>query len=1100
MSCTTHRVHGRVAGLIALVLAGGAGAGRSAEPPQRYALVLSDAPLARQVFTAPAPRAALSTPAAETKRRQLLKAQNELQTVLGQHQIAVTGSVHILANALFVTASPDRVAELRELPGVAAVIPMPALRRKLNKALSLVNASTAWAAAGGAANSGAGIKIAILDTGIDETHPGFEDPLLAMPAGFPVSGNADDATHTTNKIIAVRSFVSLLAIGDGIPEWTRPDDLSARDRVGHGTATAMIAAGVSHQSPIGAISGVAPKAWLGNYKIFGSPGVNDSTSADVVLEALEAAFSDGMDVALVSAGDIGAVWSPTNQGADCGQTAGVSCDPLVGAVSAAGQAGMTIVLPAGNDGDSGWETINSPGDYAGAITVGATTNAHTVASTVSTLSGDILPARLGDGPQLQAPLVAPLFAVASVDATEHGCLGFPAGALTGTIALMSMGECSLATKVLNAQAGGAVGALIFNQTSTLALTNPSGLANTAIPAATVSAASGTFLKQYLSAHAGTAITLTPTTVETGPATGGAVADFSSQGPNIGNLGIKPDLVAPGASIYTAAQNYDPNGDLYSANRYRGADGTSFAAALAAGGAALVKQAHPGYGAGQIQSALANTASSGITSLDANGNPVTARSITVGGGQMNLAAALASTLTAAPVSVGFGAVASVPATRSVVISNTGTASASLQLTVAQRDADSVASVTVSPAALTLTAGQSGTVTVSLAGGVPAPGIYEGVVQVAGGSVPFRIPYLYLVGDGTPYSLIPVLGQNFVTESATQVDLVFRAVDQYGVPVANMPLRFAPPDSVYAATEATDSLGIGAAYMTVPTATGDQSFSADLAGNAGRIEFAGRTRTGPEIAAGGVVDAASFLTPHGFAAGSYITIFGSGLSETPAVYQTPYLPLSLAGVSVSFDAPSANIHVPGGLYYVSGGQISVQIPWELAGAAAATVKVTLSDSASRSIRAGDTLLGTYQSQLMTVPLAAWSPAFFEYPEAASGKTLAAALDENNALVSSANPVARGHVVQFFVNGLGAVLAGTQPASGQPSPATVLARTATVPTVTIGGVAAQVEFSGLAPDLVGLYQVNAVVPTGVGAGLLQASISIGQATSKTTLVPVR
>ena len=57
-----------------------------------------------------------------------------------------------------------------------------------------------------------------------------------------------------------------------------------------------------------------------------------------------------------------------------------------------------------------------------------------------------------------------------------------------------------------------------------------------------------------------------------------------------------------------------------------------------------------------------------------------------------------------------------------------------------------------------------------------------------------------------------------------------------------------------------------------------------------------------------------------------------------------------------------------------------------------------------------------------------------------------------------------------------------------------------MTIGGQAAQVEFSGLAPDLVGLYQVNAVVPIGVGPGLLPASISIGQAISKTTLVPVK
>ena len=132
------------------------------------------------------------------------------------------------------------------------------MHRKLNKALDLVNASGAWSALGGPNNAGAGIKIAILDSGIDETHPGFQDRSLTTPPGFPKSGDADDATHTTNRIIVVRGFVGPLASGDGTPEFTLPDDLSARDHVGHGTAAAMIAAGVSHQSPVGTISGVAP--------------------------------------------------------------------------------------------------------------------------------------------------------------------------------------------------------------------------------------------------------------------------------------------------------------------------------------------------------------------------------------------------------------------------------------------------------------------------------------------------------------------------------------------------------------------------------------------------------------------------------------------------------------------------------------------------------------------------------------------------------------------------------------------------------------------------------------------------------------------------
>jgi uncharacterized protein (TIGR03437 family) len=1075
-------------------------AGQSSAPPQRYALVLADPPLARQVLATPGARAALSTPGAETKRQRLLKTQSDLKAALLERKVATAGSVHTLANAVFVTVSPDRVDELRAIPGVAAVVPMPALRRKLNKALDLVNASTAWTALGGAASAGTGIKIAILDTGIDETHPGFQDASLATPAGFPKSGNADDATHATNKIIAVRSFVSALAIGDGTPELTRPDDLSARDRVGHGTAVAMITAGVPHQSPIGTISGVAPKAWLGSYKIFGSPGVNDSTSADVVLTALEAAFNDGMDIALLAAGDISAVWGPSDKGATCGQTAGVSCDPLVGAVSTASLGGMAIVVPAGNDGASGWGTVNSPGDYAGAITVGATTNAHTVAATVTTPAGDKLPARMGDGPQLQAALSAPLFAVASLDATEHGCLGFGAGSLSGTVALMSEGECSLATKVMNAQTAGAAGALIFEQAGTGALTSPSGLANTGIPTALVSASSGTSLKQYLAAHPGAQVTLGPATVETGSATADTVAGFSSLGPTIGDLSIKPDLVAPGVSIYTAAQRYDPNGDLYSATRYIGVDGTSFSAAMAAGGAALVKQAHPGYSVDQIKSALANTASSGIAGLDASGNTIAARSVAVGGGKMNLAAALASTVTVVPATVSFGAVTSVPLARSVAIANTGTAAVTLQLTVVPRDADLKAAVGVSPSTLTLAAGQSGSATLSLTGSVPAAGVYEGVVKVSGGAVAVQIPYLYLAGTGTPYSLTPLLGQDFVTESGTAVDLAFRVVDQSGVPVTNMPERFAPNASVYAATSATDSLGIAEAYMITAQTTGDQAFTADLLANAGRVEFDGRTRTSPQIAVGGVVDAASFQTPKGFAPGSYLTLFGTGLSEVPESTQTTSLPLSLAGVSVSFDAPSAGIHVPARLTVVSSGQINLQIPWELAGLSAATMKVTLSNSSSKTIRADDSLLGSYQSQLTTVPLAAWSPAFFEYPETASGKTLAAALDEKNALVSSANPVQRGHVIQFFVNGLGAVASGTQPASGEPSPWTVLATTATTPTVTIGGQPAQVQWSGLAPYLVGLYQVNAVVPQAAGTGLLTASISIGGVVSKTTLVPVQ
>jgi uncharacterized protein (TIGR03437 family) len=195
----------------------------------------------------------------------------------------------------------------------------------------------------------------------------------------------------------------------------------------------------------------------------------------------------------------------------------------------------------------------------------------------------------------------------------------------------------------------------------------------------------------------------------------------------------------------------------------------------------------------------------------------------------------------------------------------------------------------------------------------------------------------------------------------------------------------------------------------------------------------------------------------------------------------LPLSIDLVNVSFDVPSANpgISVPAYLSYVSPNQVNVFVPWELNGQTSVKMKVTIDYSVGNVI---------------TVPVANYSPAFFETVPS----TTVAALDENYHLVSSTNPVVRGHYVQLYVNGLGPV--SNQPASGDPAPSSPLAQTPALPQVTIGGQNAQVQFSGLAPGWVGLYQVNALVPTGISAGNQQITISIGGKTSKTSGLPVQ
>jgi minor extracellular serine protease Vpr len=168
-------------------------------------------------------------------------------------------------------------------------------------------------------------------------------------------------------------------------------------------------------------------------------------------------------------------------------------------------------------------------------------------------------------------------------------------------------------------------------------------------------------------------------------------------------------------------------------------------------------------------------------------------------------------------------------------------------------------------------------------------------------------------------------------------------------------------------------------------------------------------------------------------------------------------------------------------VSDGQVNVQVPWELQGLNTVKVKVSI---------------GNAQTAVVDLPLAPYSPALFEYTDA--GNRLAAALDENNHVVGSGNPVQRGHVLQLYVNGLGPV--DNQPASGEIATGQPLSTTRVQPSVTIGGQPATVSFSGLAPFTVGLYQVNVTVPQSAGTGMQPVVITAGTVTSKPSNVFVQ
>ena len=1024
---------------------------------------------------------------ARNYEQQIQARQRALLSELASRNIQVTGSAVTLMNAVFVVAPKDRVAELESLPGVEAVVPLRRYRRNLNRATQLLNAPAAWNVSGGVENAGSGMKIAILDSGIDQTHPAFQDDSLPMPPGYPICSGGDCA-FTSNKVIVARSYVRQLAAGSsGNPAAdSRPDDYSARDRDGHGTAVASCAAGVANTGTV-TITGMAPKAYLGNYKIYGSPEVNDFTTDDVIIQALEDALHDGMDVVSFSSG--GPAFSgPLDSGSACGNRPGVPCDLSAQAFENAAQKGLIIVAAAGNDGDAGnyyptFNSIESPGDAPSVITVGATTNSHVFLATVSVPGPGVpsnlqgLAAKSGDAYLPPGALTAPLRDVAALSSDGLACSALPAGSLKGAIALIQRGSCPFANKLANAEDAGAVGAVFYmaDQSATIA---PGGLYDFYTPAVMISNSDGLALKSFIAANPDHAVTIDPNGMEQDWSDYNLLASFSSLGPSTGDSAVKPELVAVGTGMYMASESYDPLGMMYSSNRYAAADGTSFSTPVTAGAAALVKQSHPSFTTAQVKSALVNTASQEVATDD-SGNRVDVQWL--GAGKLDAGAAANATVTSIPATISLGVLTpgSLPKTQQLQLTNSGPGSATLAIALAPAKQSAGANLTLDKASLSLAPGASGTVAITLAGSVPAAGSYSGAVTIQGANVSLRVPYLYLVGSGVAANITALTGSYFdgtVGQGIPGGIISFKLVDAYGVPVSGVPVSWTSRGGgtlPYAET-VTDAYGIAAAEPVLGAQPGSYSFTATAAGM--RVTFSGAARREPNIVANGIVNGASFENTA--APGSYISIFGAGLSETTNYETGATLPLAIDYVTVSFDVPAAGISVPGRLVYVSPNQVNVQAPWELQGQSSAQVKVTINYT---------------NGNVVSLPLSDYAPAFFEV-----GSGVVAALDASNRLIGSGSPARRGQTVQLFANGLGPVT--NQPASGEPAPASPLARTKSTPVVTIGGQPADVSFSGLAPGFAGLYQINVTMPSNLSPGAHPISVAIGGRTSKLSGISVQ
>jgi len=144
----------------------------------------------------------------------------------------------------------------------------------------------------------------------------------------------------------------------------------------------------------------------------------------------------------------------------------------------------------------------------------------------------------------------------------------------------------------------------------------------------------------------------------------------------------------------------------------------------------------------------------------------------------------------------------------------------------------------------------------------------------------------------------------------------------------------------------------------------------------------------------------------------------------------------------------------------------------------------------------VLNGQNGPIQTANLVPFAPAIFATNGQGTGQ--GAILNGSYQLVNSSNPVSAGSTVQIYCTGLGPVT--NSPSTGFPASSTTLSNTVNVPAVVIGGANAAVEFSGLTPGEVGLYQVNVIVPDGAAKGnAVPVSISIGGAMSNTVTVAI-
>ena len=457
--------------------------------------------------------------------------------------------------------------------------------------------------------TGKGVKIGIIDTGIDIDHPAFGGSGVPGSAAFP-----------TSKVVAGYDFVGDKFNNDSSSGTYNPNpkpDPVPNDCDNHGTHVASIAAGNDAAKKF---KGVAPDAKLGAYKIAGCEGGFDS---DVLLAAMERATKDGMDVVNMSLGLPFASWPNY---------------PVATAADAMADSGIVLTSAAGNEGESGVFSTNTPSVARKAISVGSVDSGEISSNTFRGPDGKLVPYDSVAGSPWP-PTAGKVELATYPDGKKTGGVDLPGTPFKGKAVLVSLGGNAAADqKFAAAEKDGAAAVVFYDESDSIAplFKIAEGKPGPKLPVIQIKYAEAKKLETTIAAGSAS-IEWTDEEFAIRREDGGLVA-FSSSFGLAADLTVKPDVLAPGGNIF-AAIPIKKQGE----RGYAVYSGTSMASPHAAGAAALLLQSNTALNPGDVRTVLQNTGKSvTFAALESHGFDRTAKEPIhrQGAGLINVPAAVA----------------------------------------------------------------------------------------------------------------------------------------------------------------------------------------------------------------------------------------------------------------------------------------------------------------------------------------------------------------------------------------------------------------------------------------------------------------------------